>query len=460
MEHVKYYKDLNHNYLIIKEEAEEGRNGYQHKMITANRMTRLLACKIRHVNQERHFYYEISSKQSLTGLFDKRNMDYIQIRRLFECIKEALTELDHYLLNSRCLILQPEYIFANPETEEYFFLYYPQDTEEGRGEKGEMQEMQMCLVEFLVEKVEPEQEEAVNAVYKMYELVQDHGFILGEILGLFREKVPEIKEKVEEIIYREEEREEIPWNTADVMTEHENGKENGMDDQKHLITAGILAFVCMAAAAGVFMLRYFFLLSTEETILSMAGSAVLIIVSAMLFLYVAFNFYGRKRQEQQGRHIMQGLHEKDNISRYAQSDTYNRAYADTASEKEEYSPYQGEEGRREDEEYGNTVFLESAVCKTEHKLYGTNKGNKYHIDLERLPCTVGKMAGSVDVVIKDNTVSRIHARFTKQEEGICVTDMNSTNGTFKNGLRLEPNETVVVERGDELRFGRMTFCYR
>ncbi len=111
-------------------------------------------------------------------------------------------------------------------------------------------------------------------------------------------------------------------------------------------------------------------------------------------------------------------------------------------------------------EYGNTVFLEAAVCKTEHKLYGTNKGNKYHINLERLPCTVGKMAGSVDVVIRDNTVSRIHARFTKQEEGICVTDMNSTNGTFKNGLRLEPNETVVVEQGDELRFGRMTFCYR
>ncbi len=44
--------------------------------------------------------------------------------------------------------------------------------------------------------------------------------------------------------------------------------------------------------------------------------------------------------------------------------------------------------------------------------------------------------------------------------GIYVTDMNSMNGTFKNGLRLEPNETVLIEQGDELRFGRMTFCYR
>jgi len=70
------------------------------------------------------------------------------------------------------------------------------------------------------------------------------------------------------------------------------------------------------------------------------------------------------------------------------------------------------------------------------------------------------MAGNVDIVIKDSTISRIHARFTKQENKIYETDMNYTNGTFKNGLRLEPNETVLIEQGDELRFGRLTFCYR
>ena len=80
--------------------------------------------------------------------------------------------------------------------------------------------------------------------------------------------------------------------------------------------------------------------------------------------------------------------------------------------------------------------------------------------MDNLPCTVGKMAGNVDVVIKDSTISRIHARFTRQDNQIYVTDMNSTNGTFKNGLRLNPNETVLIEPGDELRFGRMTFCYR
>ena len=66
----------------------------------------------------------------------------------------------------------------------------------------------------------------------------------------------------------------------------------------------------------------------------------------------------------------------------------------------------------------------------------------------------------MDVVIKNDTISRIHARFMKEGEIIYVTDLNSTNGTFKNGLRLEPNETVSIEAGDEIRFGKMTFCYR
>ena len=95
-------------------------------------------------------------------------------------------------------------------------------------------------------------------------------------------------------------------------------------------------------------------------------------------------------------------------------------------------------------------FLTLRLIKKENKLYGISKGNKYHIDLGNLPCTIGKMAGNVDIVIKDSTISRIHARFTRQENKIYVTDMNSTNGTFKNGLRLEPNETVLIEQGDEL----------
>lgn len=454
MENIKYYKDLNHNYLVVKAE-EEDKQSYGHKMITANRLKYFLNCKIRYVNQECHFYYEISSRQNIVSLYGKKTMGFQQLHRLFECISEALAELDNYLLNNKGLVLEPEYIFGNPETGEYFFLYYPYY----RGEDSAY----LPLAEFLLERVEHQEEDAAILVYKVYEMAQDNEFILSHIMDLFTEKAWDAKEPAEESVEPAEIAvTEKDWD--DVLPENGNlvcgreGQREAEDAAGHLAAAGILSFVCMAAAAGVFVIPYFCVMSSKERVLSMAGSIVLILMAASLFLYLIFNLCGRKRKGY-------GKEKEAVMQETAETLPIREAAAFSYEEPVQHSDCRKiskkEMGKEEEEaEYGNTVFLESAICKTEHKLYGTNKGNKYHINLERLPCTIGKLAGSVDVVIKDNTVSRIHARFTSREEGICVTDLNSTNGTFKNGLRLEPNETVVIEQGDELRFGRMTFCYR
>ena len=93
-------------------------------------------------------------------------------------------------------------------------------------------------------------------------------------------------------------------------------------------------------------------------------------------------------------------------------------------------------------------------------MYALDKKNKKHIELTHFPYTVGKMAGCVDCVLADDSVSRIHARFEKVGDTIQLTDMNSTNGTYRNGLRMEPQETVEIEPGDEIRFGNLNYCYR
>lgn len=65
----------------------------------------------------------------------------------------------------------------------------------------------------------------------------------------------------------------------------------------------------------------------------------------------------------------------------------------------------------------------------------------------------------MDYVLEDNSVSRIHARFTLRDDVVYLTDLNSTNGTLKNGIRLEPNEMTMLEADDEITFGRLTFTY-
>lgn len=67
----------------------------------------------------------------------------------------------------------------------------------------------------------------------------------------------------------------------------------------------------------------------------------------------------------------------------------------------------------------------------------------------------------VKMGVEDPTVSRIHAVFLLNDEGLQVEDRGtrgkgSRNGTFVNGKRLEPRKPVKIEPGDEVRLGRYT----
>ena len=71
------------------------------------------------------------------------------------------------------------------------------------------------------------------------------------------------------------------------------------------------------------------------------------------------------------------------------------------------------------------------------------------------------MEGCVDKVINDASISRIHCRFSQNEKGnIVITDLNSTNGTYRNGLKIKPQIEQEIEEGDELRIGRICFDCR
>jgi hypothetical protein len=55
----------------------------------------------------------------------------------------------------------------------------------------------------------------------------------------------------------------------------------------------------------------------------------------------------------------------------------------------------------------------------------------------------------------DRTVSRRHARILKQGNKVVIEDMNSVNGTFVNGKKLDPYLPESLRDGDLLRLGRV-----
>ena len=59
----------------------------------------------------------------------------------------------------------------------------------------------------------------------------------------------------------------------------------------------------------------------------------------------------------------------------------------------------------------------------------------------------------VDVVLSDPTISRRHAVLDRTPTGLVLVDLNSSNGTWVNGLKLSPDSQTSVDVGCELRMG-------
>lgn len=66
---------------------------------------------------------------------------------------------------------------------------------------------------------------------------------------------------------------------------------------------------------------------------------------------------------------------------------------------------------------------------------------------------VGRDPSGSSHVVVDPSVSREHARLSVDGGALWVEDLDSTNGTFLHGRRLEAGERARVEDGDELALG-------
>lgn len=89
------------------------------------------------------------------------------------------------------------------------------------------------------------------------------------------------------------------------------------------------------------------------------------------------------------------------------------------------------------------------VSESERRIYGGN------IVLKDDNTIIGSNKAICDCVIDNQTISRNHVRVSKVDNRYYVTDLNSTNGTFVNGIRLIDNETKEIINGDELMIGRI-----
>ncbi len=72
--------------------------------------------------------------------------------------------------------------------------------------------------------------------------------------------------------------------------------------------------------------------------------------------------------------------------------------------------------------------------------------------------SIGRSTGNT-IPLESDTLSRYHSTITYQDGEVRITDLNSANGTFVDGVRLEANQPRTLYGGEEITIGALRMIY-
>ena len=399
----EYVRNLHSNYvrLSLEEKPEEKR--YQYCILSRGGIKGLLPCSLRYLDGGAYLYYDITSKQNLVQFHQKGNVSREWLLDFVESLHKLQKELERFLLQEGNVIFEPQHVFQDLENNVFSYMYVPYYN-------GENQFLK--LLAFLIEKIDYDDSELVECVYKMYESMEKNGdtYLQEQIF-----KDVKVLEKKKDRMPRE--------------------KQSGADQEgKDAEEKG--AFVSLERSLEDQSERKADKPAPRSMLQRMEDEETQEAPAPRRLLGIFENKKNKKGKEQEKREEYRESMERM-ISGYA------------VAEETEY-----EEG------YGRTTFITQKPDKREevHRLY-FGDGRKAS-ELENTNLLIGKYKDKVDLFLDDPSVSRMHARVLKDANQYYLEDENSTNGTFVNQDRLQPYEKKKLEVGDEIKIGNVVLFYR
>ena len=398
----EFVRSLNCNYERILLEKKPEEKKYQYCILNRGGIRGLLPCSLRYINGIAYLYYDISSRQNIKQLYKMHHITREWITDFMWGMRRIKQELERFLLDSRNIIWYPEQVYQDLESNVFSFMYIPYY----EGDNGFKQ-----LLEFWVEQLNYEDEGLVECIYHMYEQYEN----IGEVY--LQGQIYEDAEKLEKA--------ESVKKTLSVVPERLNIAVERKLDRKIPKEKGEEQFpVEDVKQDGI---RHFF-----------------------------ESLGGRKRKgKDQRESYRREMHELMNGQAVAEETVYGKGENtdDTNCNVEK------KRAALNEEDYGRTIYIEGTAenAVKEHRIC-TAEGRTLAV-LDKPVHTIGKKRGETDIVLEDVSVSRLHARIVQEKETFYLEDLNSTNGTFKNGLRLQPYEKRELATEDEVRIGRINLTF-
>ncbi len=407
----EYKRDMKNNYMLISFEDESDikpdTKQYEFKMLENNYIAGLMKLKLCKEGEKEVFYYDITSKRSLSDIYKDKAIGMEDVKKIIFGIMKTISNMERFLLESKGLLLNIDYIYADPKSLDPVFCYLPCAKEISDNKLS-------YIFEQLLSRFDQNDREGFEQVYRMYQESCKDSCVLNDLVNIMN-------------IYNKntEKATILKVSDADGTKEgmYEYDKEEIFENKKK-------------DKAKSFSIKSLFKIKKE------------------------------KNKRSQNKAPIPDSERSYKTSQKEEKNGYEDVDEECDKEKDEwmelFNTKTCEESREtyEDKPYTHTLLLSEDTDKEVRYILRSKDKSTEDIKLPYFPFIIGKQERICDHILKNDKVSRLHLRIDKdREEEFSVRDLNSLNGTKLDGRLLDNEETAKLIIGNEIEIADLKYVF-
>ena len=442
-------------YMVIEKETMETDMDIDIKMLENNHIEPLLPVKIRHIDNRSLYYYDVTSRQQLSKIYEYRKLSRKNVDNILKSLNEMVDAVNEYMLNLNCIILKTDCIYVDVSKDKLYFAYGNEQ------EDSSFQQELKRLFDYVIEHFDHGAGDTdVLYIYNLYQIIVRGEYDASDLKALAEtDSISRDSDISENKIENDE-------NVLDFIPMEEVEEQEEVENKKVFLLFNI-ARVClgvvMVAAIGRMLAPSYVPVPVSDM-----GALIIIISCAALIAVISkipkslFTRVETKKVMEPFRYDKKDQYENYDKTRYYGNDgTNGNGGIDGSDSNDGADGNDGADDYDESDDYdGNTMLLSdyfnNKKDKTVKLLYKGNDGFP-DIEVSQFPWIIGSMEKNCNTVIKSKLVSHIHACITRDNGEYYVEDMNSTNGTYVNGERLIMNSRRELNNLDEITLAAVSY---
>ena len=441
MENFSYVQDGGRNYL---KSEPVGEVDYIVGMFAHNDIPAFVPVSFKSLNLENYFCYNMNGLIPINQSFEMNKLTADRIEAFLRSIIKAAKSMEEFLLPFDRLITDEAYIYESfGKKDEFYWIY---GIESGNATFTR-------LFERLLDRVDYKDDSAVKMIYSLYQAAKESEGMQGVSTG---GSLQRIREKAEEIL-------SAPHMSLDMRARELIRAENERNSIKRLkgIETGTGDKACSKEIEGADSMARRYRAEAESKKSRSQRVDIEDTPKAKISLF-------KKRQNEEKSDKTMFIKSKlKKVWDYLNADIGSKPekLVDLQAVGENEISYNVREVKQPKIEASDnageaTTLLTGAMISNGIYCLKPEDTNEDNILLTEFPFFIGKSGDKTHHTIEDSTVSRFHARIDREEEELWLTDLNSTNGTFLNGIRLMPFGRMRVNKGDSIVISRKRYEFK